>query len=525
MNVLIVDDDRFVVSALEKKIEWESLGITEVFIAYSLKQAQDIFAAHTINLLISDIEMPKGSGLYLLSWLRCEGNRVQVIFLTNHADFHYAQKAIALQSFEYCLKPIEFDKLSLIIRKAVEKIEKEILQTERAKQTEFLEVHQTRLLENYWQGLLHGTVSAPVPSIAERFYLVFISCFPYYLEGNEIRTHFDRKTPVNQRLCDLFSNAVCTNQVNLVTFFEYHAEKQQYAEVLRQNGAKGPLFTTLQSGCVIFLQELKISFQCEASCCISSVFTYTNVQETFQNLMDYHRDLKDCSGRVYVFEDSPAAAAPAPEFPIYDMEHCLETGDEEGCCTLFREYLSEAAKSGNLNHKLLSGLLMDATQLVFTYLKSKEVLAHKLFQNPVYEFLLRQYTDSLENAELYLHYLLKNAFDYLSFTASQASVAETIKNYIDSNYHRDLSRSDLANIVYLHPDYAARVFKNEMHISLNNYIIRKRITAAKKLLTETQLPVNTVADKVGYGNYSYFSKLFRRETGLTPQEWRRENPL
>ena len=47
MNVLIVDDDRFVVSALEKKIEWESLGITEVFIAYSLKQAQDIFAAHT----------------------------------------------------------------------------------------------------------------------------------------------------------------------------------------------------------------------------------------------------------------------------------------------------------------------------------------------------------------------------------------------------------------------------------------------------------------------------------------------
>ncbi|MFR3166232.1 MAG: response regulator [Hungatella sp.] len=73
-------------------MEWESLGITEVFIAYSLKQAQDIFAAHTINLLISDIEMPKGSGLYLLSWLRCEGNRVQVIFLTNHADFHYASE-------------------------------------------------------------------------------------------------------------------------------------------------------------------------------------------------------------------------------------------------------------------------------------------------------------------------------------------------------------------------------------------------------------------------------------------------
>lgn len=511
MNVLLVDDDRFVVSVLEKKIDWCSLGITEVFTAHSLLQAQKIFETQQINLLISDIEMPKGSGLDLLSWLRHEGNKVQVIFLTNHADFHYAQKALALQSFEYCLKPIEFDKLVLIIRKAVEKAAEDSL--------------QPKLRENHWQELLRGTVSESPAAKTDRFVLIFISCFPYYLENNEIKSLFPGNIPVNQKLRGFFSDAIGAEQLRLEAFLEYHKEKQQFIAILQPHETSATPPSALISCCTTFLQALKASFQCEASCCISNIFSCQDIQDTFQTLMVYHSELKDCYGRVFTFQDSAPLSMPVPNSPLDQMEHSLETGDETSCIALSSNYLSEAAKSGNLNHKLLSGFLMDTSQLIFTYLKSKEVLAHKLFQNPVYEFLLRQYTDSLGCAESYLYYLTKNSFDYLAFTASQASVAETIKNYIDLNYHQDLNRSTLANIVYLHPDYAARVFKNEMQISLNNYIIQKRIIESKTLLSETCLPVNTIADKVGYGNYSYFSKLFRRETGLTPQEWRRENSI
>lgn len=117
MNILLVDDDRFIIQALYQKINWESLGVNEVFSAFNMVQAQKIIEEKTINLLICDIEMPQGNGLQLLSWIRSENYNIQAIFLTNYADFNYAQKAIELQSFEYYLKPIDYDKLELIIKK------------------------------------------------------------------------------------------------------------------------------------------------------------------------------------------------------------------------------------------------------------------------------------------------------------------------------------------------------------------------------------------------------------------------
>lgn len=118
MNALVVDDDYYVVTALEKKIDWKLLGIENVYTANNVAQAREILQEHPVQILISDIEMPQGSGLELLAWIREEQYAVQAIFLTNYADFNYAQKAIELQSFEYFLKPIEFDKLMLIIQKA-----------------------------------------------------------------------------------------------------------------------------------------------------------------------------------------------------------------------------------------------------------------------------------------------------------------------------------------------------------------------------------------------------------------------
>ena len=68
MNVLLVDDDRFVVAALEKKINWEQLTVTEVLTAFNIRQAQKIIEKNSIDICVCDIEMPGGSGLDLLSW-------------------------------------------------------------------------------------------------------------------------------------------------------------------------------------------------------------------------------------------------------------------------------------------------------------------------------------------------------------------------------------------------------------------------------------------------------------------------
>ena len=94
MKILLVDDDSYIIQALNEKIDWKGFGVNQVFSAYSMRQAQKFFKETEIDLLISDIEMPQGSGLELLAWIRQENYSTQAIFLTNYADFNYAQKAI-----------------------------------------------------------------------------------------------------------------------------------------------------------------------------------------------------------------------------------------------------------------------------------------------------------------------------------------------------------------------------------------------------------------------------------------------
>ena len=124
--------------------------------------------------------------------------------------------------------------------------------------------------------------------------------------------------------------------------------------------------------------------------------------------------------------------------------------------------------------------------------------------------------------ELYLRYMLRIVKDYLIFTDSSKSVAKSIMDYVDSHYAEDISRSSLTDILYLDPDYASRLFKKETGISFGSYLINKRIEVAKNLLVTTSLPINTIADNVGYGNYSYFIRLFKKMTQMTPIEFRNQ---
>ncbi|MEZ7794837.1 helix-turn-helix domain-containing protein [Niallia circulans] len=123
---------------------------------------------------------------------------------------------------------------------------------------------------------------------------------------------------------------------------------------------------------------------------------------------------------------------------------------------------------------------------------------------------------------IYITYLVDISLQYIDFIHSQKTVVNTICDYIDEHYHENIPRDNIAKIVYLSPDYITRIFKKEKGLSLVNYIIKKRVDIAKELLIQTTLPVHIISDKVGYGNYSYFTKLLKKETNYTPFEYRRK---
>lgn len=103
------------------------------------------------------------------------------------------------------------------------------------------------------------------------------------------------------------------------------------------------------------------------------------------------------------------------------------------------------------------------------------------------------------------------------------TLAQKIKEYIDSNYSKDLSLASLSNILYLSPYYISHIFKNEIGNSPINYLIEKRIVEAKILLTNTDKSLSEIAGYIGYDNLSYFSTMFKKIVGMSPKQYRLEN--
>lgn len=120
MNLLIVDDELLEVTVIEQMIDRKKFGIVEVYHAYRMNQAIDILAHHSISILLTDIEMPGGSGLQLIEWVRSKNLDIVPILLSCHAKFEYAQQALMLQVREYLLKPIQKEDLEKALSLAID---------------------------------------------------------------------------------------------------------------------------------------------------------------------------------------------------------------------------------------------------------------------------------------------------------------------------------------------------------------------------------------------------------------------
>lgn len=120
MTLLIVDDEIYAIQGILDGIEWERLEFDRILTANSYAQALTIFQNESVDVMISDIEMPYGSGLELVEWVRKNHPDTECIFLTYHDEFDFAKKAIKLQCLDYVLKPVPPEKLSEILIKAIE---------------------------------------------------------------------------------------------------------------------------------------------------------------------------------------------------------------------------------------------------------------------------------------------------------------------------------------------------------------------------------------------------------------------
>lgn len=105
--------------------------------------------------------------------------------------------------------------------------------------------------------------------------------------------------------------------------------------------------------------------------------------------------------------------------------------------------------------------------------------------------------------------------------AKHANTIHRCIQYISSRYAEHLTLEETAAVVSLSPDYLSRIFKQETGITFNQYLNNIRITKAKELIRHSELRLTDISQLVGYDDQSYFTKVFKRVTGLSPNEYKK----
>ena len=104
--------------------------------------------------------------------------------------------------------------------------------------------------------------------------------------------------------------------------------------------------------------------------------------------------------------------------------------------------------------------------------------------------------------------------------AKHAGVITQVVSFIRNNYMHKITLADAAAHVFLSPSYLSKIFKEEMQTSFNGYLNEVRIEKSKILLLSPDLSIVEVSELVGFVDQSYFNKVFKKQTGMTPKTYR-----
>lgn len=114
---------------------------------------------------------------------------------------------------------------------------------------------------------------------------------------------------------------------------------------------------------------------------------------------------------------------------------------------------------------------------------------------------------------------IDNVFSYLN--VNNVNIIQKAVQYIHNNYSEKITLESVASMVYLSPTYFSKMFKDEMHTSFTTYINEVRVEQSKKLLRKSEIKLSDIAIAVGFEDQSYFTKVFKKITHISPLQYRK----
>ncbi len=205
-----------------------------------------------------------------------------------------------------------------------------------------------------------------------------------------------------------------------------------------------------------------------------------------------------------------------------ELLRLISKGDKKGAQTLLDEILGELFYNTGQNFEIIKSRVLELVVLLSRAAMDGGANVEQIFGlNYNYLKEINQFK-SVENLCKWLTKIMVRFIDFV-FDLEKVKHADAIYKsvqYLLEHYTEKVTLDDVSNKVFLSPAYFSKIFKEEMNVSFKNYLNGLRIDKSKSLLENTDIQLIEIAGLVGYEDQSYFSKVFKKLTGVSPGKYR-----
>lgn len=517
MNLLIVDDQVKVVQGLLNSVDWKAYGIDGVFGAYSVASAMEIFDAHTIDVLLCDIEMPIENGLMLVSWVNQHQLDTRCILLTAHAKFSYAQQSVKLHVFDYILQPAPYEAIAACVQRAV---------------CDLVNCREQKHLTN-----LGETFASRETSIVGSALCNWLNCSGNQKDLSAYSTL--GKLPADNQPCVLALIQILRwtkiddwTQELLAAAFHNIAEElfgacgqktalaamdeSEYALLIWSDDIQLSR-TALEQQVNLFLSVCRKYFGCIMALYIADSVLPPKMLEVWKQLKQLCKDNVSRQSNVFCLGQGECASDHDFRMPEISLWTQQLKGDNPA---VVEQEADELLSQDHITAKFLNIFYQDFLLAFHNALGTHDEFWRETLSDPGNFKIYCEAPASVEQMKRLIH-LIVGHFQSLSVTPAQ-ELLQKIDSYIDSHMEEEISRQALASHVYLNADYLNRIVRQATGHSLKDYVAQRKLSRARMLLLTTHLPVAIIASKVGYGNAAHFSVSYKKQFGVTPMQTRHQ---
>lgn len=431
------------------------------------------------DIIICDIKMPKWNGITMAEHLRKKNVSSKIIFLTGFAEFEYAQKAIQLGTSDYILKPV-------IPKELIEKIRGLLYELDQKQK------FQSPLLNS--NAKMHLLSEDDVPIFEDQ-----INTFNYTDYFIAV-VYLEDKTHLPSEIKEFLSQ---TGNAHVVSLPDRH-----YRGILL--GFKNhQIHHSMISRLSVLMQKYKY---------ITCIYCIKKATQDISWFSEFHLLMNSVCWSI-VYNSS---------FFAFDKEML-----QEDTCSLdlgfYKKELQRLYYSRDYN-ACLEFIQNNIYKMQQKQYHPKQILTAvtagilNVFSEKEYLQALNKITQAITMHEIMscLNWYFEIGFSKKTDKRYSHLIQSAIY-FIHEHYNEPISLSTAAEKLSITPQYLSKLFMQETSQTFIDYLTHIRMEKAKSMLTNTNLQINLISNRVGYPDPKYFCTIFKKNTGLTPNQYRKSN--